>query len=137
MIIELAVERVEFTCGHCWHRWSLDYDVQYYQDEHGQDWEYFYRDGIGVISPYTPDGAPPCPRCGRRWVGHLLARRPVPLPPGSAGTPRHKVTDLTDNRPERHAAPLLGAAAHQQPERQETAPAPPEGRPGGAPHREA
>lgn len=129
MITELAVERVAFTCGHCWHRWSLDYDVQHYQDEHGEDWEYFSRDGIGVASPYTPDGAPPCPHCGRRWLGQLLARRPIPLPPGTAEAPRRKVTGLADDRPERHHAPLLSAAAHQQPEHPETAPDQPGDRP--------
>ncbi|MEU1274251.1 hypothetical protein [Streptomyces sp. NPDC005799] len=32
MITELAVERVEFTCGSCRHRWSVDYDVRRYRD---------------------------------------------------------------------------------------------------------
>ncbi|GGX00414.1 hypothetical protein [Streptomyces lomondensis] len=114
MITELAVERVEFTCGSCWHRWSVDYDVQRYRDETGDEWEYFYRDNTAVPAPYTPQGAPPCSQCGRRWVGRLVARRPVPLP-GDADAPRSPVTAEGGHRPERHAAPMLHAAGHPQP----------------------
>ncbi|GAB2735128.1 hypothetical protein [Streptomyces bullii] len=114
MITELAVERVEFTCGSCWHRWSVDYDVQRYLDGHGDEWEYFYRDNTAVPSPYTPQGAPPCEHCGRRWVGRLVARRPVPLP-GTAGAPRSRVPTEGSHRPERHTAPLLEAGGHPQP----------------------
>ncbi|WP_109279679.1 hypothetical protein [Streptomyces orinoci] len=113
MITELAVERVKFTCGQCWHEWSTDYDVQHYRDDTGHEWEYFSKDGIAVASPYTPAGAPPCPRCGRHWVGRLLARRPIPTPPGPARTPREKIE--AGHRPERQTAPLLGASAHTQP----------------------
>ncbi|WP_251022374.1 hypothetical protein [Streptomyces sp. ISL-10] len=116
VITELAVERVEFTCGRCWHQWSADYDAQQYRDAEGDLWEYFSRDGIAVPSPYTPAGAPPCPLCGRRWVGRILARRPVPAPPGADHTPRLRITDRPGHRPERHGAPLLGAASHVQPE---------------------
>ncbi|MEV6210738.1 hypothetical protein [Kitasatospora sp. NPDC051914] len=112
---------MEFTCGHCWHQWSCDYDVQHYRDDGGSDWEYFSRDGIAVDSPYTPAGAPPCPRCGRHWVGRLLARRLIPTPPGPAGTPRRHVA--AGHRPERHGAPQLAAQAHAQPEQ----PGPPAG----------
>jgi hypothetical protein len=116
MITELAVERVEFTCGHCWHKWSVDYDVQYYRDEDGHEWEYFTRDGQSVSSPYEPQGAPPCPICGRRWVGRLMARRSVPLPPGPAGTPRVRLTGTREeHRTDRHDAPSLDADAHEQP----------------------
>ncbi|RKT08745.1 hypothetical protein BX285_7111 [Streptomyces sp. 1114.5] len=115
MITELALERVEFTCGHCWHQWSMDYDVQHYRDDDGRDWEYFSRDGTAVDSPYTPQGAPPCPGCGRRWVGRILARRPIPTPPGPVGTPRQPIADATGHRPERHGAPPLDARAHTQP----------------------
>lgn len=38
MITELAVERAELTCGHCWHKWSADHDVQYHRDEYGDEW---------------------------------------------------------------------------------------------------
>ncbi|POX42831.1 hypothetical protein C3486_02795 [Streptomyces sp. Ru73] len=115
MIIELAVERVQFTCGHCWHEWSTDYDVQQYKDAENGEWEYFSRDGVAVASPYTPAGAPPCPQCGRRWVGRIIARRPIPPPPGPAGTPRQRIAGTAGHRPERHGAPLLGADAHAQP----------------------
>ncbi|MCQ4079329.1 hypothetical protein NGB36_01580 [Streptomyces sp. RB6PN25] len=119
MITELAVERVEFTCGHCWNRWSIDYDVLHYRDGEGHEWEYFSRDGVAVASPYVPEGAPPCPQCGRRWVGRLVARRPIPAPPGPADTPRQKITDEAGHRPDRHDAPLLGAADHAQPQQPE------------------
>ncbi|MEV6180518.1 hypothetical protein ACIHAR_29115 [Streptomyces sp. NPDC052016] len=114
MITELAVERVEFTCGWCWHRWSVDYDVQRYRDALDAEWEYFYRDNLPVPSPYTPEGAPPCEHCGRRWVGRLVARRPVPLS-GAAEAPRSRVPAEGSHRPERHTAPMLHAAAHPQP----------------------
>lgn len=124
MITELAVERVEFTCGHCWHKWSVDYDVQHYRDENGDEWEYFTRDGDGVASPYEPQGAPPCPICGRRWVGRLAARRPIPVPPGPDGVPRLRITAPGDrHRADRHAAPPLEADAHEQP-RQDAATTP-------------
>ncbi|MBC2868562.1 hypothetical protein [Streptomyces mexicanus] len=113
MITELAVERVEFTCGSCWHRWSVDYDVQRYQDALDAEWEVFYRDNMVVPSPYTPQGAPPCEHCGRRWVGRLVARRPVPLP--DAEGPRSRVPAEGGHRPERHTAPMLHAAGHPQP----------------------
>ncbi|WP_405010861.1 hypothetical protein [Kitasatospora sp. NBC_01539] len=114
MITELAVERVEFTCGQCWHHWSVDFEVQHYQDDDGTDWEYFSHDGIGATSPYTPDGGAPCPECGRHWVGHLVARRLVPVAPGPAGEPRHRVEDRAAHRPERHAAPPLPSSARLQ-----------------------
>lgn len=98
VITELAVERVEFTCGHCWNQWSLDYDIQRYRNGEGGDWEYFSRDGIAVASLYTPAGALPCPVCGRRWVGRILARRPILSPPGPTGTPRQSVTDGEGHR---------------------------------------
>ncbi|GAA2803423.1 hypothetical protein GCM10010441_30200 [Kitasatospora paracochleata] len=88
MITELAVERVEFTCGQCWHHWMAEYDVQHIQDDDGGDWERYAHDGIGTASPYTADGAPPCPECGRHWVGHLVARRLMPVASSDSGTPR-------------------------------------------------
>jgi len=84
MITELAVERVEFTCGHCWHGWSAEYDVLRHRDEDGTEHEQFSRDGIPVASPYSADGAPACPSCHRHWVGHLADRRVVPIPEGAA-----------------------------------------------------
>jgi hypothetical protein len=115
MITELAVERVEFTCGHCWRQWTVDYDVQHYSDNDGQDWEYFSLDGRPAESPYAPRGAQPCPGCGRHWVGRILARRPVSTPPGLADRPREHVTDPTGHRAERRHAPMLGAHDHAQP----------------------
>ncbi|MER6978467.1 hypothetical protein [Streptomyces carpinensis] len=114
MITQLAVERVEFACGSCWHRWSVDYDVQRYRDALDAEWEVFYRDNTAVASPYTPQGAPPCEHCGRRWVGRLVARRPVPLP-GGTGAPRSPVPAEGGHRPERHTAQMLHAAGPPQP----------------------
>jgi hypothetical protein len=128
VITELAVERVEFTCGNCWNHWSVDYDVQRNMDGRGEEWEYFYRDNTAVPSPYTPDGAPSCARCGRHWVGHLVARRPIPLP-GVAGAPRSRVPEEGLHRPERHRAPLLEAGGHQQPPREPPADRPATGLP--------
>jgi hypothetical protein len=116
VITELALERVEFTCGHCWHRWSIDYDVQHYRDDNGNEWEYFYRDGVATISPYASEGALPCPECGRHWVGHIVARREIPTAPGSRSTPRQRISDAAGHRRERRDVPLLGAGAHAQPE---------------------
>ncbi|WP_063770725.1 hypothetical protein [Streptacidiphilus carbonis] len=115
MITELAVERVEFTCGHCWRQWSCDYDAQRYTDQDGHEWEYFGLDGRAAESPYTPRGAQACPGCGHRWVGRVLARRPVPTPPGLSERPREAVNDPIGHRAERHHAPLLGSHAHRQP----------------------
>jgi hypothetical protein len=122
MITELAVERVEFTCGHCWHARSADYDVQHYRDDDGADWEYFSHDGIPVASPYSADGAPACPECHRHWVGHLAARRLIPLPSDEPARPRTGVTgDPTLHRPERHFAPPIPVTSHQLPAHQHPA----------------
>ncbi|MEK0098967.1 hypothetical protein WDA79_10795 [Streptomyces sp. A475] len=115
MITELAVERIDFTCGACWHRWSVDYDVQRYRDALDAEWEHFYRDNTAVPSPYTPAGAPPCEHCGRRWVGRLVARRPIPVA-GDAESLRSRIPAEGAHRPERHTAPLLKATGHLQPE---------------------
>ncbi|MFD0331782.1 hypothetical protein ACFQZC_35575 [Streptacidiphilus monticola] len=65
MITELAVERVEFACGHCWHQWSVDFDVQQWRDEeNGEEWEYFSRDGIPAASPTPPPERSPARPAG-------------------------------------------------------------------------
>jgi hypothetical protein len=117
VLTELALERVEFTCGRCWRQWSTDYDVQHYRDDDGRSWEYFFQDGIAVGSPYTPEGAPPCPECGRHWVGHIVARRQIPTASGPHGTPRQLIADTAGYRQERHDAPPLRARDHSQPSR--------------------
>lgn len=88
---ELALEKVEFTCGRCWRQWSAEYDVQHYQDEDGKDWEIYYRDGIPVESPYSPAGAQACPACGHPFVGHLVERQLVPQAGGETGVPHSHV----------------------------------------------
>jgi anti-anti-sigma factor len=105
-ITEIAIERVAFTCGNCWRTWNSEYDVQRYRDESGTEWEYFAHDGVPVASPYDPEGAATCRSCGHRWIGHLSARRRIPVAPGRPGTPRRLVTG-PDARAERHVAPPL------------------------------
>lgn len=75
MIDEIAVERVRLFCpeGH-WQR-EVDVDVVRYADPDGGLWEYFSIDGDPVMSPYTPDGRPLCPVCGRTTAARLLRRR--------------------------------------------------------------
>lgn len=75
---------------------------------------HWHPDNTAVPSPYRPS-APPCEHCGRRWVGRLVARRPVPLP-GDAEAPRSCVPAQGGHRPERHTAPMLHAAGHPQPQ---------------------
>jgi hypothetical protein len=113
---ELAVERVEFICGRCQHRWLVDYDVQHCEDDAGMVWEYFAHDGMRDLSPYTLEGAQPCPNCGRLCVGRLAARRDVPLPPVSTTTePRYLVADSTTHRPDRQSVPPLPSHTARQP----------------------
>ncbi|MGW6395083.1 STAS domain-containing protein [Streptomyces sp. NPDC055103] len=77
-----AVETVAFTCGHCWHEWTLDYEVQRSErgdgegDRGSRAGERYFRNGAQVPSPYVPSGAPACPRCGRRRLGRLGAQLP-------------------------------------------------------------
>ncbi|GAA2230834.1 hypothetical protein GCM10010104_25660 [Streptomyces indiaensis] len=53
------------------------------------EWEVFYRDNTAALLPVPPQGPPLCEHCGRRWVGRLMARRPLPLP-GDAEAPRSR-----------------------------------------------
>ncbi|MFD0395601.1 hypothetical protein ACFQ3Z_40050 [Streptomyces nogalater] len=116
MITELAVERVEFTCGHCWHSWSADYDVQYYRDENGDEWEYFTRDGDGVPSPTNPRALRPARSAvAAGWAvsrpaGPCPCRPARPARPGGgsprpasgtapAGTPHHPWTRTPTSSP--------------------------------------
>ncbi|GHB49046.1 hypothetical protein GCM10010377_45030 [Streptomyces viridiviolaceus] len=73
MITELAVERLEFTCGQQVER-RLRRAVLPRRER--DEWEYFGLDGHGVPSLYDPEGAPPCPICGGCWVGNLICAGP-------------------------------------------------------------
>ena len=80
MIDEIAVERVRLFCPEDHWQQSVDVDVVRYADPDGGLWEYFSIDGDPVMSPYTPDGRPLCPVCGRTTAARLLSRRLVPVP---------------------------------------------------------
>ncbi|MFF5438406.1 hypothetical protein [Streptomyces achromogenes] len=48
-------------------------------------------------------------------MGRLTARRPVPVPPGPAGTPRQRLTTSREqHRTDRRAAPRPDAGAHER-----------------------
>ena len=40
---ELLVEDFLFTCAHCAHAWTVEYDVQHVEDGHGHECDYFFR----------------------------------------------------------------------------------------------
>jgi len=82
MIDEIAVERVRLFCPEDHWQQEVDVDVVRYADPDGGQWEYFSVDGEPVMSPYTPDGRPLCPVCGRTTAARLLSRRVVPVPDG-------------------------------------------------------
>jgi len=63
MLKELAVTRFRFTCAHCGHNWTVDYDVQHVEDGHGQAWDYYSLNGSPVTAPTAP-GVVRCPACG-------------------------------------------------------------------------
>lgn len=88
MIDEVAVERVRLFCPEEHWQQELDVDVVRYADPDGGEWEYFSVDGEPVMSPYTPDGRPLCPVCGRVTAATLLNRRLVPEP--RTGRPRSR-----------------------------------------------
>ena len=68
MIDEIAVERVRLFCPEDHWQQEVDVDVVRYADPDGGLWEYFSIDGDPVMSPYTPDGRPLCPVCGRTTI---------------------------------------------------------------------
>lgn len=102
MIDEIAVERVLLFCPEDHWQQEVDVDVVRYADPDGGLWEYFSIDGEPVLSPYTPDGRPLCPSCGRTTAARLLHRRLVPVPGG--GQPRSP----HEERPERADAGQAG-----------------------------
>jgi hypothetical protein len=107
MIDEIAVERVRLFCPEDHWQQRVDVDVVRYADPDGGLWEYFSIDGDPVMSPYTADGRPLCPVCGRTTAARLLRRRLVPVPR------RGQLRSRWENRPERAAAPLLQARPEQ------------------------
>jgi ribosomal protein S27AE len=90
VIVELAVERYQFTCRNCGHTWSADYDVQYLQDNTGDTWAFYRLDGAPVLAP--PEDLHLCPVCGHGSVFvDLIARRDIPLASLDSDQPRTKV----------------------------------------------
>ncbi|MDT7708524.1 MAG: hypothetical protein QOG20_4131 [Pseudonocardiales bacterium] len=102
MIDEIAIERVRLFCPDEHWEQVVDYDVVRYLDPDGGMWEFYSVNGTPTMSPYTPDGRPLCPVCGRATDAELLARRLVPVPAGKGGS-------RWEDRPERADAPLLDA----------------------------
>ncbi len=77
MILDTGDELVEFICPRCAHRWTHSYGLVHCERPSGEAEDYFTEEGLRVMSPYTPDGSPPCPRCASSTVGRLVARRPA------------------------------------------------------------
>ena len=103
MIDEIAVERARRFCPEDRWQQEVDVDVVRYADPDGGVWEYFSIDGDPVMSPYTPDGRPLCPLCGRTTAARQLRRRLVLVPDGG------QLRSRWEDRPERADAPLLHA----------------------------
>lgn len=107
MITDIAVERVEFRCPESHWRSVVDYDVVTYTDADGADIEFYSKDGVPALSPYTVGGAPLCPVCHRAVVGTPIARRLIPVPPGDDRRPRQRVFNGEAHRAQRRNVPLL------------------------------
>jgi hypothetical protein len=107
VITDIAVERVEFRCPESHWQSVADYDVVTYADTDGAEFEFYSKDGVPTLSPYTIDGAPLCPVCHRAVVGAPVARRLIPVPPGDDGRPRQPMSDVETRRAQRWDMPLL------------------------------
>ena len=53
MITDIAVERVEFRCPESHWQSVADYDVVTYADTDGAEFEFYSKDGVPTLSPYT------------------------------------------------------------------------------------
>ncbi|NMH95946.1 hypothetical protein [Pseudonocardia acidicola] len=96
MIREIALDTVEFVCPSGHPRWSEEHHVVHYEDADGGQYEFFSLQGVPVPSPYTIDGAPPCPECGGLVLGRMIARRFLEIPNGTrtdAGAGRYAQQD--------------------------------------------
>jgi hypothetical protein len=90
VIVELAVERYQFTCRNCGHTWTADYDVQHLQDNTGDTWAFYRLDGVPVLKP--AEDLHLCPVCAHSSVFvDLIARRDVPLASLDSDQPRTNV----------------------------------------------
>lgn len=110
MLKELAVTRFRFTCAHCEHNWTVDYDVQHVEDGHGQAWDYYSLSGSPVTAPTAP-GVVRCAACGAHRVHvELIATRDIPLvePADCLRGPAALAEPATPGqRAARRSAPLL------------------------------
>ncbi|HVV12063.1 hypothetical protein [Amycolatopsis sp.] len=77
MICEYGMETYRFTCHHCDHTWTIEYQVRYATDSEGSPWTFHYREGSPAASPVA--GTIVCDHCRHTHVGaHLDARRYLP-----------------------------------------------------------
>lgn len=67
MLSETHVEQYAFTCVHCRHHWTAEYEVRHVEDGRGHEHDYYLRGGLPVATP-TVQGGASCPRCGAQWV---------------------------------------------------------------------
>ena len=75
---ELLVEEFLFTCAHCAHAWSVEYDVQHVEDGHGHECDYFFLHQHPSADPKGPQDVT-CPACHSTQVGaKLITQRAVP-----------------------------------------------------------
>jgi ribosomal protein S27AE len=106
VIVEIAVERYHFVCGHCGYEWTADYDVQYLRDYSGEVLAFYRLNGAPVEPP--PEDVIICPRCGEGPVRvELIGRRDVPIASLDSDEPRQKVATTPEER--RASAPYLDA----------------------------
>ncbi len=77
MVVEEDVGVVEFVCPGCRYRWRRSYALVHCEYLSGEVRDYFSLAGERVASPYSPDGAPTCPKCAERAVGRPAPRFPV------------------------------------------------------------
>jgi hypothetical protein len=111
VIDEVAVERVRLSCPERHWEQEVDYDVVRYSDPDGGLLEYYSVNGIPTMSPYSRDGTPLCPVCGRSTVAELLARRVVALPAQEDGRATGGGSRRTERADGRADVPLLDARA--------------------------
>ncbi len=87
MLVENDVDVIEFTCPRCGYRWCRPYELVHCELPSGEVRDYYSFNGMRVMSPYNPEGAPGCPTCARRGVATLSARYPR-RSPKTAAVPR-------------------------------------------------
>jgi len=74
MLVETAVERYRFVCGHSW---TADYDVQYVSDDVGATFAFYRLDGVPVLPQLWRQGRQGHPRRAPRQPARTLGQRPA------------------------------------------------------------